>query len=69
MAHTVDSIQTWIDNYTFIDNATASNDILEEIVRDLAGHGYVFGPTEEGGYYLTISGPDVNQTFIVKADS
>ena len=68
MAHTVDSIQTWIDSYIFVDNATASNDIIREIVRDTEGHGFVFGPTNANGYTLTVSGPSVNQTFVVKAD-
>jgi len=68
MTHTADSIQTWVDNYTFVDNATTSSDIIENIVNDLPGHGYTFGPTEAGGYTLNITGPDINQTFVVKAD-
>lgn len=69
MAHTSESIQTWIDNYMFVDNATASQDIIQNIIRELEGHGYVFGPTEAGGYTLSVTGPDVNQTFVVKADA
>ena len=68
MAHTADSIQSWIDSYTFVDNATASQDIIQNIIRELEGHGYVFGPTSENGYTLTISGDLVNETFVVKAD-
>ena len=68
MAHTAASIQTWIDNYTFVDNATASSDILSGIVKDLSEHGYTFGPTENSGYTLSITGPVVTQDFIVKAD-
>jgi hypothetical protein len=68
MTHTVESIQTWIDGYTFVDNKTASSDILENIVHSLPGHGYVFGPTEAGGYTLQISGDIINKTFVVKPD-
>lgn len=69
MAHTADSIQTWIDSYTFVDNSTTSKDIMQHIVRDLENHGYRFGPTENGGYTLNITGPVVNQNFVVKADN
>lgn len=69
MAHTADSIQAWIDGYTFIDNAKASKDILQQIIKNLDGHSYTFGPTEAGGYTLKVSGPIVDQTFIIKADS
>ncbi len=69
MAHTADSIQDWISSYTFVDNLTASKDIMQHIVRDLENHGYKFGPTENGGYILNITGPVVNQNFVVKSDS
>jgi hypothetical protein len=69
MTHTVESIQSWIDSYTFVDNPTASKDILENIVRSLPGHGYLFGPTESGGYTLKINGDViVNKTFVLQAD-
>jgi hypothetical protein len=67
--HTAQTIKQWADTYTFVNNATASKDILSEIVRNLPDHSYTFGPTEAGGYQLQISGPAINQTFVVKQDS
>ena len=59
-------IQTWIDSYTFVDNGTASRDILANIVRELQEHSFQYGPTEAGGYYLIITGSLVSQEFTVK---
>jgi hypothetical protein len=64
----VESIQAWIDSYEFVDNATASQDILKNVVGDLPDHQFTYGPTEGGGYTLEISGDTVTQTFVVKAD-
>ena len=69
MAHTSSSIQSWIDSYTFIDNATASRDILRQILGELPEHKYTYGPFGTTGYKLKISGPVVNETFIVRDDS
>lgn len=66
MAHSASSIQTWIDSYAFVDNATASQDILREIVSELPDHSYAYGPTVGGGYTLEITGDIVTQTFTVK---
>lgn len=68
MTHTVESIHDWIDNYNFTTSTIASKDIMQQIVRELPNHGYAFGPTENSGYYLNITGPTVNHNFIVKAD-
>jgi len=68
MANTADDIQSWIDSYTFVDNATASQDILKTVVGDLPDHQFTYGPTEGGGYTLEISGDVVTQTFVVKSD-
>lgn len=66
MTHTVESIQTWIDNYTFTTNAKASKDIMEHIVRELPDHSYKFGPGDPGNYVLEINGADISETFIIK---
>jgi len=68
MAHTSESIQTWVDNYRVITNKLASYDILHNIVVNLEDHSFSYGPTPANGYILTISGDIVNRTFVVKAD-
>ena len=65
---TAESIQTWATNYNFVDNGTASRDIMSEIVSKLENHSYKFGPTINNGYVLEITGPTVNQNFVVKED-
>ena len=62
-------VQSWINSYKFIDNGTTSRDILANIVPSLNGHGFRYGPTNAGGYVLSISGPDLTQDFVVKSDS
>lgn len=69
MAHTRDSIQAWIDNYTFVDNPTASSDILHMVLAELPDHRYTYGPFGNTGYKLKVSGPVVNETFIVRDDN
>ncbi len=64
--NSVSDIQSWIDNYTFVDNGTASRDILTNIVRELQEHSFQYGPTESGGYYLNIAGPTITHDFTVK---
>lgn len=59
-------IQAWIDNYTFVDNGTASRDILANIVRELQNHSFIYGPVEPEGYVLSITGPLVTQEFTLK---
>lgn len=59
-------IQSWIDSYIFVDNGTASRDILANIVSKLSGHSFQYGPTELGGYYLNITGPLITQKFALK---
>jgi hypothetical protein len=62
-------IQNWIDNYTFVDNGTTSRDILSNIVPNFSNHGFRYGPTDAGGYTLSINGPVVTQDFVIKADN
>jgi hypothetical protein len=62
---TATEIQAWIDGYTFVDNGTASRDILANIVRELQNHSFTYGPVEEG-YVLSISGPLITQEFTLK---
>ncbi len=64
--HTAETIQEWIDGYTFVDNQTTSQDILKQVLGDLPGHGFTYGPTESGGYELTINGDSINDTFTVR---
>lgn len=61
-------IQNWIDGYTFVDNGTTSRDILSNIVPNFSDHGFRYGPTLNGGYTLSITGPVVTQDFVIKAD-
>ena len=68
MAHTVESIQTWIDDYYFVSNKSASQHILTNIVRNMDNHSFVYGPTDNNGYTLSITGPSITHDFIVKAD-
>lgn len=62
-------IQNWIDNYNFVDNGTTSRDILSNIVPNFSNHGFRYGPTNAGGYTLSINGPTVTQDFVIKADN
>jgi hypothetical protein len=62
-------IQSWIDNYTFVDNGTTSRDILSAIVPNFSNHGFRYGPTLNGGYTLSINGPVVTQDFVIKEDN
>lgn len=62
-------IQNWIDNYNFVDNGTTSRDILSNIVPNFSNHGFRYGPTNAGGYTLSINGPAVTQDFVIKADN
>jgi len=62
-------IQNWIDNYNFVDNGTTSRDILSNIVPNFSNHGFRYGPTDAGGYTLSINGPVVTQDFVIKADN
>ena len=64
--NTAADIQNWIDNYTFVDNGTASRDILANIVRELSGHSFTYGPVEPDGYVLSITGPLITQEFALK---
>ena len=57
-------VQAWIDNYTFVDNGTASKDILYHIVRNLIDHQFKYGPSNNS-YVLEISGPVVTANFVV----
>lgn len=65
--HTVETIQEWIDGYTFVDNQQASQDILKQVLGNLPGHGFTYGPTASGGYELVVTGDDINDTFTVKS--
>jgi hypothetical protein len=62
-------IQSWIDNYTFVDNGTTSRDILSVIVPKFSNHGFRYGPTLNGGYTLSINGSVVTQDFVIKEDN
>jgi hypothetical protein len=62
-------IQSWIDNYTFVDNGTTSRDILSAIVPNFSNHGFRYGPTPNGGYTLSINGSVVTQDFVIKEDN
>lgn len=62
-------IQNWIDNYNFVDNGTTSRDILSNIVPNFSNHGFRYGPTDAGGYTLSINGPTMTQDFVIKADN
>jgi hypothetical protein len=64
--NTAADIQSWIDNYRFVDNGTASKDILFQIVGKFPNHSFQYGPTESGGYYLNIAGPTITHDFTVK---
>jgi hypothetical protein len=66
---TNEQLQNWVDNYNFTTNSQASKEIIQVIVKSLPGHGFKFGPTDNNGYTLTISGPDINKTFVLKDDS
>lgn len=68
MAHTIESIENWINNYTFVSNSVTSKDIMKDIIRELPEHSYKFGPGESENYILEISGPVVNETFIIKTN-
>ena len=59
-------VQAWVDSYTFVDNGTASRDILANIVRKLQDHSFTYGPVESAGYVLRIAGPLVTQEFTLK---
>lgn len=59
-------VQAWIDSYTFVDNGTASRDILANIVRELQFHSFTYGPVEPDKYVLNISGPLITQEFALK---
>lgn len=59
-------IQNWIDNYTFVDNGTTSRDILSQVVPNFNNHGFQYGPTPAGGYFLRISGPVLTQEFVIR---
>ena len=63
---TATEIQAWIDSYTFVDNGTASRDILANIVRELQNHSFTYGPVEPDGYVLSITGPLITQEFTLK---
>ncbi len=65
--HTIETIQEWIDGYTFVNNAQTSLDILQQVLGNLPDHGFTYGPTEAGGYELAITGTDINNTFIIKS--
>jgi len=65
--HTAETIQEWIDGYTFVDNQTTSQDILKQVLGNLPDHGFRYGPTESGGYELAINGDSINDTFTVKS--
>jgi hypothetical protein len=67
--NTATDIQNWIDNYTFVDNGTTSRDVLSNIVPHFSNHGFRYGPTNAGGYTLSINGPVVTQDFVIKADN
>lgn len=69
MAITQEQIETWVSGHVWQSNGDTSNEILKQIVSNLPGHSYTYGPTEQGGYTLEISGPTINQTFVVKADA
>lgn len=64
--NTAADVQAWIDNYTFVDNGTASRDILANIVRELQGHSFTYGPVEPDGYALSITGSLITQEFKLK---
>jgi hypothetical protein len=67
--NTATDIQNWIDNYNFVDNGTTSRDVLSNIVSNFSNHGFRYGPTNAGGYTLSINGPIVTQDFVIKADN
>lgn len=60
-------IQAWIDSYTFVDNGTASKDILYHIVRNLPNHQFKYGPGNTSGYVLEITGPIITANFVVSS--
>ncbi len=60
-------IQSWIDSYTFVDNSTASRDVLYHIVRNLPDHQFKYGPNQTGGYVLEIAGPTVTANFVLRS--
>ena len=59
-------IQSWIDSYTFVDNGTASRDVLFQIVGKFPNHSFTYGPVEPNGYALSIAGPLITQEFTLK---
>lgn len=66
--HTTETIQAWANNYRVVTHKTASQDILRHIVMNLDNHSFSYGPTDKGGYTLTVSGPYVNNVYVLKAD-
>ena len=64
--NSAEDIQSWIDSYTFVNNGTASRDILANIVSKLSGHSFTYGPVEPDGYVLSITGPLITQEFALK---
>ena len=66
--HTVESIQEWIDGYTFTTNGQASSDILKKVLSNIGnGHRVEYGPQDDGSYTLTLDGPKISHTFVLKA--
>jgi hypothetical protein len=68
MALTTDQIETWVTGHVWQSNGETSSEILKSIVSKLPEHSFTYGPTDNNGYTLEISGPTINQTFVVKAD-
>ena len=58
-------VQAWIDSYAFVDNGTASKDILYHIVRNLPNHQFKYGPDGNSNYVLEIVGPVITADFVV----
>jgi len=53
-------LQDWAANQRYVDSGSMSWKVISEVIPNFPDHAVDMGPTTEGNYQITLTGPVIN---------